>query len=82
VYDQDGILFDIHGNEIVEHESPEPNIPDPPVSEPVEKPPDDEAVVMGLLKDGKTRAAIRRITGLHHKTIERIVKNASVATEG
>jgi hypothetical protein len=92
-FEQDGLLFDVRGNEVVTGpeviEDPQP-VPEPgPAPEPViepepekEKPETMEDHVMRLSDEGRDQTEIRKMTGYHYKSIEKILKDAGLKTTG
>jgi hypothetical protein len=80
-FEQDGLLFDVYGNEIVAKVVQE-STPEPAPEPEKEKPETMGARVMRLYDEGRDQLEIRRMTGYHYKSIEKILRDAGSEPEG
>lgn len=84
-FEQDGFMFDSAGVAIG-HDEPEikPETQSEPLvihrlPEPHDV--DDEAIASAMIADGKSKREIVSATGLHHKTVEKMIRDAEADTD-
>jgi hypothetical protein len=72
-FEQDGLYFDSRGV-IIGGSDKQPD--DNPIERPVDTLEEKTQVIRDLAEEGKTPTEIRKMTGFHHKTIEKYLKCA------